>query len=191
MCYQCYYYYYYYSSLCGVFTVTYLNKRFSRACNVTAVQWLQYTVHVMSFPMKNVLSFCVSTFQTMYAAPKMIVFFSSLMSCFPGMLLRYFLDDFEVVSVTHVIPGITFAFIFHMRSISVVGFLYLSIFSDSLLITFLFPEITTSINARVRFRLLQIMMSGLLLGVVLSIFACWFRETVTLTTRLVFVDFRT
>jgi len=141
--------------------------------------------------MKNVLSFCVSTFQSMCAAPKMIVFLSSVMPCFPGTLLRYFLDDFEVVSVTHVIPGITFAFIFHVRCISVVRFLYLSIFSDSLSITFLFPEIATAINAHVRFRLLQIMMSGLLLGVVLSIFACWFRETVTLTTRLVFVDFRT
>jgi hypothetical protein len=31
-----------------------------------------------------------------------------LMSCFPGMLLRYFLNDSEMVPVAPVISGITF-----------------------------------------------------------------------------------
>jgi hypothetical protein len=38
-----------------------------------------------------------------------------LISCFPVMLLRYFLNDFEMVTVVPIIPGITFAFTFHMR----------------------------------------------------------------------------
>jgi hypothetical protein len=59
------------------------------------------------------------------------------------------------------------------------------------LITFLYVEIATSINIYVHLRLSQIMISGLLLGVVLLIFACWFHDTVTLTTWLVYVEFRT
>jgi hypothetical protein len=38
-----------------------------------------------------------------------------LISCFPGMLLRYFLNDFELVLVAPVITGITFVFTSHMR----------------------------------------------------------------------------
>ena len=34
------------------------------------------------------------------------------------------------------------------------------------------------------------MMSGLLFGVVLSVFACWSHDTLTLTTWLAYVDFR-
>ena len=44
------------------------------------------------------------------------------------------------------------------------------IFSASFLITFLSPEIATSINMHVPFWLTRIIMSGLLLGVVLSVF---------------------
>jgi hypothetical protein len=71
-------------------------KTFSKAY-VTAVKWLLYMLHVIPFPVTNVLSFCVSTYRSMYATPNMAVFFSSLISCFPVMLLRYFLDDFEIV----------------------------------------------------------------------------------------------
>ena len=35
----------------------------------------------------------------MCAVPNMAVFCSSLTSCFPGMLLTYFLNDFEIVPV--------------------------------------------------------------------------------------------
>jgi hypothetical protein len=42
-------------------------------------------------------------------------------------LLRYFLNDFEMVSVAPIITGITFIFTFHMRCISVVRSLYFKI----------------------------------------------------------------
>ena len=42
----------------------------------------------------------VSTFRSMCAVPSMAVFCSSLTSWFPGMLLTYFLNDFEMVPVT-------------------------------------------------------------------------------------------
>jgi hypothetical protein len=38
------------------------------------------------------------------------------------MLLRYFLNDFEMLSVVSVISGITFVFKFHMRCISIVRY---------------------------------------------------------------------
>ena len=46
----------------------------------------------------------------MCAVPNMAVFCSSLTSCFPGMLLKYFLNDFEIVPVAPIITGITFVF---------------------------------------------------------------------------------
>jgi hypothetical protein len=45
-------------------------------------------------------------------------------------------------------------------------------FSASFLITFLSPEIATSINMHVPFALSQIIMSGLLLGMDLSVCTC-------------------
>jgi len=56
-----------------------------------------------------------------------------------------------------------------MRCIYIVRSLYFGIFSASFLITFLFPEIATSINIHVPFPLSLVIKSGLLLGVVLLI----------------------
>jgi hypothetical protein len=40
------------------------------------------------------------------------------------MLLRYFLNDFEMVLVARIVTGITFLFTFHVRYISIVRYLY-------------------------------------------------------------------
>src|SRR5215470_12256628 len=61
----------------------------------------------------------------MCAVPNMAVFCSSLTSCFPGMLLKYFLKDFQMVPVAPTITGVTFAFTFHMRYISIIRSLLL------------------------------------------------------------------
>ena len=45
-------------------------------------------------PVLNLLYFYISTFWSMCAVPNMAVFWSSLTSYFPGMLLTYFLNDF-------------------------------------------------------------------------------------------------
>ena len=82
----------------------------------------------------------------MCAVPNMAVFCSSLTSWFPGMLFTHFLNDFEIVPVTPIITVITFVFTFHMCCISIVRSLYFRIFSVSFLVTFLSPEIATSIN---------------------------------------------
>jgi len=115
------------------------------------------------------LFFYVSTFRSMCAVPNMAVFCSSLTSWFPGVSLTYFLNDLEMVPVAPVITGITLVFTFHMRCISIVKSLYFKIFSVSFLITFLSHGIATSINMHVLFSLSWIIMSGLLLGIVLSV----------------------
>jgi hypothetical protein len=83
------------------------------------------------------------------------------------MLLTYFLNDFEMVPVAPIITGITFIFTFHMRCIYIVRSSYFRIFSASFVITFLSPEIATSINIHVLFSLSRIIMSGLLLFVII------------------------
>jgi hypothetical protein len=72
------------------------------------------------------------------------------------MLLTYFLNDFKMVPAAPIITGITFVFTFHMRCISIVRSLYFRIFSASFLISFLSPEIATSINVHVLFSLSRI-----------------------------------
>ena len=56
-------------------------------------------------PVLNLLYFYISTFRRMCAVPNMAVLCSSLTSCFPGMLLTYFLKDFEIVPVAPIITG--------------------------------------------------------------------------------------
>ena len=56
------------------------------------------------------------------------------------------MNDFELVPVIPVITGVTFAFTFHMHCISIVRNLHYRILSNSFLISFLSPEIATSIN---------------------------------------------
>ena len=65
----------------------------------------------------------------MCAVPNMAVFCSFLTSYFPGMLLMYFLNYFEIVPVAPIVTGITFVFTFHMHCIYIVRSLYFRIFS--------------------------------------------------------------
>ena len=103
----------------------------------------------------------------------------------------YFLNDFEIVPVAPVITGCVFVLTFHMWCISILRSLYFRIFSASFLITFLSPEIATSINIHDPFSLSKIIMSGLLFGIVLSVCTCWFQNMVTLPPWLVSTDFGT
>ena len=47
------------------------------------------------------------------AVHNMAVFSSSLTSCFPDMLLTYFLNDFEIAPVAPIITGITFVYYYY------------------------------------------------------------------------------
>jgi len=60
----------------------------------------------MLLHLRNVLYFYISTSHSVYAVPNMAVFCTSLITCFPGMLLRYCRSDFEMVPVTPIINSI-------------------------------------------------------------------------------------
>ena len=102
-----------------------------RQYSIAAILLLLFMVLIPLVPALNLLYFYISTFRSMCAVPNMAVFWSSLTSCFPGMLLTYFRNDFETVPVAPIITGITFVFTFHMRCISIVRSLYFRIFSAS------------------------------------------------------------
>ena len=82
--------------------------------SVAAILLLVFMVLISLVSVLNLLYFYISTFRSMCAVPNMAVFCSSLTSCFPGMLLTYFLNGFEIVPVAPIITGITFVFTFHL-----------------------------------------------------------------------------
>ena len=84
--------------------------------------------------MLNVLYFYIITFRSTCAVRNVAVFCSSLISCFPGMLIRYSLNELEMVPTAPVITDITFGFILHMHCVSIVTSLYFRIFSASFIL---------------------------------------------------------
>ena len=115
----------------GIFTYIPETNYVPREYSVLAILLFLFMLLISLVSVLNLLCFYISTFQSMCAVPNMDVFCSSLTSWFPGMLLTYFLNDFEIVPVARVITGVTFVFIFHMRCISIVRSLYFRIFSAS------------------------------------------------------------
>ena len=81
-----------------------------RQYSVAAIFLLLCMVLISLVSVLNLSYFYISTSRSMCAVPNMAVFCSSLTSCFPGMLLTYFLNVFDIVPVAPIITGITFCF---------------------------------------------------------------------------------
>ena len=144
-----YYYYYYYDPRYRLYAHAIYNYIH---LYVSAVLYLQPVLHVMLFRPWHMFCNCIHQhFPQCVCSVPYGCFCSSLISCLPGMLLRYCLSDIEMVPVALIITGITFAFTFHMLWISIMKSLYFKIFSASFLITFLSPGIATSFDMRVPF----------------------------------------
>ena len=111
----------------GIYTYIPETNYVPRKYSVAVILLLLFMVLISLVSVLNLLYFYISTFRSMCAGPNIAVFCSSLTSCFPGMLLTYFLNDFEIVPVASIITGITFVFTFHMRCVSIVRSLYLYI----------------------------------------------------------------
>ena len=109
----------------GIYTYIPEANHVPREYSVSAILSLLFMVSISLVPALGLLYFYVSTFRSMCALPSMAVFCSSFTSWFPGMLLMYFLNDFEIVPVAIIITGITLDFTFHMRFISIVRLLLL------------------------------------------------------------------
>jgi len=96
----------------GIYTYIPEKNSVPREYSVASILLLLFMVLISLVSVLNLLYFYISTFRSMCAVPSMAVFCSSLTSCFPGMLLTYFLDDFEILPVAPIITGITFVFTF-------------------------------------------------------------------------------
>ena len=94
----------------GIYTYIPEIKYVPREYSVAAILLLLFMVLISLVSVLNLLYFYISTFRSMCAVPDMAVFCSFLTSCFPDMLLTYFLNDFEIVPVAPIITGITFVF---------------------------------------------------------------------------------
>jgi len=87
----------------GIFTYIPETNYVPREYNVAAILLLLFMVLISLVLVLNLLYFYISTFRSMCALLNMVVFWSSLTSCFPCMLLTYFLNDFEIVPVAPII----------------------------------------------------------------------------------------
>ena len=87
----------------GIYTYIPETNCVPREYSVAAILLLLFMVLISLVSVLNLLYFYISTFRSMCAVPNMAVFCSSLTSCFPGMLLTYFLNDFEIVPVAPII----------------------------------------------------------------------------------------
>ena len=121
----------------GIYTHIPETNYVPREYSFAAILLFLFMVLISLVSVLNLLYFYISTFRNMCAVSNMAVFCSSLTSCFPGMLLTYFLNVFEIVPVAPIIIGITFVFTFHMSRISIVRSLYFGIFSALLLLLLL------------------------------------------------------
>jgi len=68
-----------------------------REYRVAAILLLLFLVLISLVSVLDLLYFYISTFRSMLAVPNVALFWSSWTSCFPGMLLTYFLNDFELL----------------------------------------------------------------------------------------------
>jgi len=84
-----------------------------REHRVAAILVLLFMVLISLVSALTPLYLYVSTFRSMCAVPNMTVFCSSLTSWFPGMLLAYFLNDFEMVPLAPIFTGITLLLLFN------------------------------------------------------------------------------
>jgi len=97
----------------GIYTYIPETNCVPREYSVAAILLLLFMIFMMLIYLVSVLNllyFYISTFRSTCAVLNMAVFWSSLTSSFPGMLLTYFLNDFEIVPVAPIITGITFVF---------------------------------------------------------------------------------
>jgi amino acid transporter len=109
----------------GIYTYISETNNVPMGYNVTAILSLLFMVPIPLAAALALMYFYISTFRSMCAVLNMAVFFRTLTSWFPGMVLTYFLNDFEMVPVAPIITGISLVFTFHIRSISIVLLLLL------------------------------------------------------------------
>jgi len=74
----------------GIYTYIPDTNYVPREYSVAAILLLLFMVLISFVPVLNLLYFYISTFRSVCAVPNMAVFWSSLTSCFPGMIAHVF-----------------------------------------------------------------------------------------------------
>ena len=97
----------------GIYTHIPETNYVPREYGVATILLLLFMVLISLLAVLNLFNFYISTFRSMCAVPNMAVFCSPLTSWFPGMLLTYFLNVFEIVPVAPIITGITFVYYYY------------------------------------------------------------------------------
>ena len=97
----------------GIYTYIPEKNYVPREYSVAAILLFLFMVLISLVSVLNLLYFYISTFRIMCAVPNMAVLCSSLTSCFPGMLLTYFLNDFEIVPVALIITRMNFVYYYY------------------------------------------------------------------------------
>ena len=82
--------------LCKVFTITHATNHISRVCSVAADLYLQF---ILYFTCQTCFALSHYYFAKYMCSAQYGCFRSSLILCFPGMLLRYCLNGFEMFPV--------------------------------------------------------------------------------------------
>jgi len=95
----------------GIYIYIYIPETNSlrRKYSVAAILLLLFMVLISLVSVLNLLYYYISTFRSTCAVPNVAVFCSSLTSWFPGMLLTYFLNDFEIAPVAVVVVVVVVA----------------------------------------------------------------------------------
>ena len=90
----------------GIYTYIPETNYVPREYSVAPILFLPFMVLISLVSVLNLLYFYISTSRSMCAVPNMAVFSSSFTSCFPGMLLMYFLNDFIIIIIISFMQGI-------------------------------------------------------------------------------------
>ena len=83
----------------GIYTYIPETNHIPREYSVSATVSLLFMAPISLVPALALLYFYVITFRSMCAVPNMAVFCSSFTSWFPGMLLMYFQNYFEIIII--------------------------------------------------------------------------------------------
>ena len=154
----------------GIYTYIPDTNYFPREYNVAAILLLLFMVFKSLVSVLNLLYFYISTFRSMCAVPNMDVFWSSLTSCF-FWYVAYVFSKWLWNS-----PSRPYYYWYHLCFYNPHALYFyckifiLRIFSPSFLITFLSPEIATSINIHVPFSLSRI----IIIIIIIIIIYCYY-----------------
>ena len=87
----------------GIYVCLPETNHVSRVYSFAAILYLQFVLHVMLFPMLHVLYTFFYFLKYVCSAQCGFFFCSSSIMCFHNMLLRYFMNDFEMVPVAPIL----------------------------------------------------------------------------------------